>query len=300
MTAKMTPIVTVTDAILTSSTVPETDHPVWAIGTSYALAANVIKGHKIWESVQASNLGNDPETDDGTWWAEGLATNQWKPFDGYIQDQATQANSMNWVFTPGSTVTSVSLFNMDAASVTIVQDDPTDGEVYNETIDLTDNTGVFDGWSYFFSPIITRSNLCLTDLLPYSAATLSVTVTNTGGTAALGQLAFGLYETLGTTSNQMPLGIEDYTRLNEDAFGRTSPAIRGYARTASPMIIVETSRIRYLERIVAAQRGLPTVWSFDTAAGDDDLVYLGYFRRFSMVYQYAQKATFDLEIRSLV
>ena len=300
MTAKMTPIIAVTDALLTSSTVPETDYAAWDIGTTYALAANVIKGHKIWESVQASNLGNDPETDDGTWWTEGLATNQWKPFDGYIQDQATQANSMNWIFTPGSIVTSVALFNMDAASVTIVQDDPTDGEVYNETIDLTDNTGVFDGWSYFFSPIVTRNNLCLTDLLPYPAATLSVTVTNTGGTAALGQLAFGLYETLGTTSNQMPLGIEDYTRLNEDAFGRTSPAIRGYARTASPMIIVDTTRMRYLERIVAAQRGLPTVWSFDTAAGVDDLVYLGYFRRFSMVYQYAKKATFDLEIRSLV
>jgi len=45
---------------------------------------------------------------------------------------------------------------------------------------------------------------------------------------------------------------------------------------------------------------LPTVWSFDTAAGADDLVYIGYFTRFSMIYQYAKKATFDLEIRSLV
>jgi len=300
MTAKMTPIIAVTDALLTSSTVPETDHAAWDIGTTYALAANVIKGHKIWESVQASNLGSDPETDDGTWWTEGLATNQWKPFDGYIQDQATQANSMNWVFTPGSLVTAVALFNMDAASVAIVQNDPTDGEVYNETIDLTDNTGVFDGFSYFFSPVITRNNLSITELLPYPAATLSVTLTNTGGTAKVGQIAFGLYEVLGIVADQMPLGIEDYTRLNEDAFGRTSPAIRGYSRTASPMIFVDTDRIRYLERIVAAQRGLPTVWSFDTAAGADDLVYIGYFTRFSMIYQYAKKATFDLEIRSLV
>ena len=300
MTAKMTPIIAVTDALLTSSTVPETDHAAWDIGTTYALAANVIKGHKIWESVQASNLGSDPETDDGTWWTEGLATNQWKPFDGYIQDQATQANSMNWVFTPGSLVTAVALFNMDAASVAIVQNDPTAGEVYNETIDLTDNTGVFDGFSYFFSPVITRNNLSITELLPYPAATLSVTLTNTGGTAKVGQIAFGLYEVLGIVADQMPLGIEDYTRLNEDAFGRTSPAIRGYSRTASPMIFVDTDRIRYLERIVAAQRGLPTVWSFDTAAGADDLVYIGYFTRFSMIYQYAKKATFDLEIRSLV
>ena len=147
---------------------------------------------------------------------------------------------------------------------------------------------------------MTRNNLCLTDLPPYSASVLDITVTNTGGTAKLGQLAIGYAEELGTTANQVPLGIEDYTRLNEDEFGRTSPTVRGYARTASPMIMVDTARIRYLERIVAAQRGLPTVWTFDTRYADNDLVYIGYFRRFSMVYQYATKATFDLEIRSLV
>lgn len=300
MSAKMTPVITVTDALLTSSTVPENDHPAWSGGTTYALDDNVIKNHKIWISTQGSNLNNDPETDDGTWWSEGLATNRWKVFDGYLQDQASQATSMNWVFEPGENVTCVALFNLDAESVTITQTDPTEGVVYDETIDLTETSAVFDGWSYFFGPIMTRNNLCLTDLAPYPNADLSITVTNTGGTAKVGQIVFGYYLDLGFTANQMPIGIDDYTRLNEDEFGRTSPAIRGYARTASPLIIVDTSRIRYLERVVAAQRGLSTIWSFDTADGENDLVYLGYFRRFSMVYQYATKATFDLEIRSLV
>jgi len=300
MTAKMIPVVTMTDAILTSSTIAENDHPVWSSGTTYALNDNVIKGHKIWIATQGSNLNHDPETDDGTWWSEGLATNRWKAFDGYIQDQASQATSMAWEITAGENITAVSFFNLDAQSVTITQTDPTEGVVYNETIDLTETTAVFDGWSYFFGPIVTRNNLCLTDLPPYSASVLDITVTNTGGTAKLGQLAIGYAEELGTTANQVPLGIEDYTRLNEDEFGRTSPTVRGYARTASPMIMVDTARIRYLERIVAAQRGLPTVWTFDTRYADNDLVYIGYFRRFSMVYQYATKATFDLEIRSLV
>jgi hypothetical protein len=300
MTAKMIPVVTMTDALLTSSTIAENDHPVWSSGTTYALNDNVIKGHKIWIATQGSNLNHDPETDDGAWWSEGLATNRWKVFDGYIQDQASQATSMAWEITPAQNITAVSFFNLDADSVTVTQTDPTAGVVYDETIDLTETSAVFDGWSYFFGAIVTRSNLCLTDLLPYPAAVLDITVTNTGGTAKLGQLAIGYYEELGITSDQVPIGIDDYTRLNEDEFGRTSPAIRGYARTASPMIMVDTPRIRYLERIVAAQRGLPTVWAFDTRHADNDLVYIGYFRRFSMVYQFASKATFDLEIRSLV
>jgi len=298
MTAKMTPVIDVTDAILVSSTVPETDHPVWAVGTTYALAANVIKGHKIWESVQAGNLGNDPETDDGTWWTEGLATNRWKVFDGYLQDQTSQATSAEWVLTPGQYFDTVAFLNINAAAVQIVIDDPAEGEVYNETYDLVDNSAVFDGWSYFFAPIIQRSNFCVSDLPPYQSATM--TITFTGTTVFVGQIAMGLAEVLGFTSNQMPIGIEDYTRLNEDTFGRTSPVVRGYARTATPMVVVDRARVRYLERVVADQRGIPTIWSFDTPDGASDLVYLGFFRRFSMVYQYANKATFDLEIRSLV
>lgn len=300
MSAKMIPIIPITDARLTGSTVPENDHAVWDSTTSFALGVQVIKAHKIWTSTQGSNLNHDPESDDGTWWSEGLSTNRWKVFDGYIQDQASQADEMSWEITPGKTVTAVSFFNMDAQSVTVTQTDPTDGVVYDKTIDLVDNSAVFDGWSYFFGPIVTRSNSCLTDLAPYPSATIDITITNTGGTAKLGQLAIGYVEELGSTLDQVPLGLDDYTRLNEDTFGRTSPAVRGYARTASPMIAAETSRIRYLERIVAAQRGLPTVWAFDTRYADNDLVYLGYFRRFSMIYQYASKSTFDLEIRSLV
>ena len=300
MTAKMIPIVAVTDAILTSSTVPETDYSAWSSGTTYALDAYVIKGHKIWISTQGSNLNHDPETDDGTWWSEGLATNQWKPFDGYLQDQASQAEAMTWTFTPAQIVSGIALFNMDAQSVTITQTDPADGVVYNQTIDLTEASSVFDAWSYFFSPIVTRSNLCLTDLAPYASAVLSVTITNTGGTAKIGQIAFGLVAEIGETTDQVPIGIDDYTRLNEDTFGRTSPVVRGYARTASPIISVDTSRVRYLERIIAAQRGIPTVWAFDTRNAENDLAYIGYFRRFSMIYQFASTTTFDLEIRSLV
>lgn len=303
MSAKMIPVLTITDAILTSSTIAEPDAgdgAAWAAGTTYALAATVSKNHVNYESVQAGNLGNDPETDDGTWWTAGLATNRWGVFDGYLQNQTTQANSATWVITPGTVVNSVSFFNMAAAEVTIIVTDPTDGEVYNETFPLVDNDAVIDAYTYFLSPIVTKSNFCVTDIPPYAAAAISITVTETGGTVSVGQISLGYYETLGETIDEVPLGIDDYTRLNEDAFGRTSPAIRGYARTAAASISVDASRVPYLERLLAGQRGTPTVWAFDTQFSDSELVYIGYYENYSFEYQYASKNILDLEIRSLV
>lgn len=300
MAAKIIPVFAVSDATLTSSTVPENDHSAWDTGTSYANTVRVIKGHKIWESVQASNVGHDPEADDGTWWSEYLATNRWKVFDSYIQDQAEQAESAEWVVTPGETINSVSLFGLYAASVTITVTDPTDGVVYDKTFDLTDNSGVIDGYTYFFSPIVLKSELCVTELPPYSGAAIRVLVSNPGGTAKVGQICLGYAEELGITVDQLPLGIEDYTRLNTDDFGRTSPAQRSYARTARPMIMVDTYRIPYLETRIAERRGIATVWAFDTAQGDNYLVYLGFFTSMTPIFQYAGKSTLDLEIRSLV
>ena len=300
MTAKMIPVLPITDALLTSSTIAEDDFAAWAVGTTYALADKVIKDHVIYESVQASNTGNDPVGDDGTWWTKLLATNRWSVFDGYIQNQSTRAESATWVVTPGVITNSVSFFNMIGESVQIVVTDPTDGEVYNQTFPLVDNTAVVDAYTYFFSPIVTIDNLCVTDLPPYASAEISVTVTNTGGTAAVGQISFGYFEVIGGTLNEVPLGINDFTRLNEDSFGRTSPVIRGYSRTATPAVAVDTFRVTYLERKLAEQRGIPTVWAFDTRYAENQLVYLGFYSSYNFLYQYAEKTILDLDIRSLV
>ena len=300
MTAKMITVDPVTDATLTSSTLPEDDHAAWAGGTTYSAAAKVIKAHRIWESVQAGNTGNDPETDDGTWWTNLGATNRWQVFDGIIQTQASRAESATWVVTPTTTTSSVSLFNVTGASVQITVTDPVEGLVYDETFELVDNTAVLDAYTYFFSPIISRDTLCVTSLPPYANAAISVTVNNAGSNAAVGQIAFGQPEIYGATIDQIPLSMDDYTRLNTDEFGRTTPVVRGYARTATPTIAVDTFRVTYLERRLADQRGIPCVWAFDTQDADNELAYLGFYKSFNFLYQYAGKTFLDLEIRSLV
>ena len=52
--------ISMTDAMLVATSVPETDHPVYSAATTYANGARVILNHKIYESVQDGNIGKDP------------------------------------------------------------------------------------------------------------------------------------------------------------------------------------------------------------------------------------------------
>lgn len=83
---------------------------------SYAITA-AVGYHRIYESLEAANLGNFPPTSP-TKWVEVGATNRWRVFDNRIQDQASQAASMQWVIEPGP-IDSIALYNLDADSVTL-------------------------------------------------------------------------------------------------------------------------------------------------------------------------------------
>jgi hypothetical protein len=45
-------------------------YAAWAIGTTYAALARVSKANKVWESLQAANIGNDPEEVGSLFWSE--------------------------------------------------------------------------------------------------------------------------------------------------------------------------------------------------------------------------------------
>jgi len=147
----------ITDAILVSTNVAETEYATWSAATTYDVDAKVIKNHVIWESLQTSNTNHDPEEAESTWWAEYSATNAWKMFDSKVGSQTTNANSIELELLPGR-VSGITFLNLSATSIDIVMTDPEEGEVYNETIDLTDDTVVYDLYTYFFEPIRQTKN----------------------------------------------------------------------------------------------------------------------------------------------
>lgn len=294
--------VTVTDSVLDASNITENDFPQWAVGTTYAIGAKVIvlSTHRIYESLVGSNLGNNPTTDDGTKWLNIGATNRWRAFDNTITDQATNTTSITYSFDPQSLVNSIAFFNLEATEIEVTVTDPVDGVVYDETVSLVDNSAVENWWSYFFEPIVRKSELVLFDLPNYVSAIVDVSINaGTGNTAKVGQIVFGNQKTLGLTTYGTTVGIQDYSTKDTDAFGNVIITERRFAQTVEYDVKLVTSTVRDVQKTLASYRATPLVYSGTDTGEFGDLVY-GYYRSFGINISTPSLSDATIEVEGLV
>ena len=276
---------TITDGLFVSSNLTENDYAAWAAGTTYALGNRVIvvSVHKVYESAANSNIGNDPTTDTiGTYWIEVGATNKWKAFDQHISDPATNANTIVYVISSGTTVVnSLAFFGLSADTVQI-QVVVSATEVYNTTFPLLDTSTIVDWYSYFFEPAaIKAQELLVVDLPAYTSATITITITDTGETVQVGQVVLGGIVTLGRTGYGSSIGIEDYSRKERDAFGNPVIIERAFAQKANYEVSILTADARRVQNFLSDYRATPIVW-----IGNQDPIYglivYGFYTQFSI------------------
>ena len=277
---------TITDSILTSSNVPEDDYAEWSSGTTYNLGDRVIvvSVHKVYESATNSNTNNDPTTDGGTNWLEVGATNRWKAFDQKLSDPVQQSNSISYTFTTTqSIVNSIAFFALAADTVQItVTPFGAGSPVYDETYDLLDTTSIIDWYTYFFDPAgVKERELLVVDLPSYSSATITITITDTGNTAEVGQIVMGNLISLGRTGYGTTVGIEDYSRKERDTFGNAVIIERAFAQKADYEVEITTQDTRRVQRFLSEYRAKPVVWvgNQDTSYG---LIVYGFYTQFSI------------------
>lgn len=215
--------ITVTDAILTASTVAENDHAEWDVATGYVAGSRVIvlSTHRVYEAV-TSTTGDDPTTDDGTNWIDVGATNRWRAFDDKISDLVTNSGSISYTFEPASRATGLCCFGLDADSVRVEVSTAAEGSVYDTTTSLVDATEVYDWYSFFFRDLVFANEVLFEDLPPYLAPIITVTINKTGGTAAVGEVIFGERLTLAATSWGSQISFDGFSTIETDTFGNTS------------------------------------------------------------------------------
>jgi hypothetical protein len=295
--------ITVTDSVLTSTNIAENDYAEWNSGTTYAIGDKVISvtTHRIYESVTASNLNNDPTTDDGTNWLNIGATNRWKAFDQYISDPVSNTTSIQYTLTPpnGSIPSAVALLNLKGISANVTVTDSVDGEVYNTDIDLLDNRNIVDWYTYFFEEQVQREEALFLDIPPYIGAVVSVTVQEeVGQTAELGQLVFGFLSDVGLTVYGTSIGIEDYSIKDRDAFGNAIIVQRNFSQTVDFDVQFETQNARKIQKTLAALRATPVVYLGSTDVSYGTLVY-GFYRRFDITLETPSYAFASIEVEGL-
>lgn len=277
--------ITVTDAVLAGCSIAETDHAAWSSGATYASGDRVIltSTHKIYESVQAGNTNQNPATDDGTWWVEISATKRWKLFDGRVGDPAQASNLISVTLEPGAVANAVAGFGMGAAAVSVVITDPVEGEVYNETLALTDNSAVTDYYAYFFEPIIRSSEFALWDLPPYPDATMVITATATGATVSIGELVLGARRDLGAAKYGTSVSILDYSRKDVDDFGVAYLLQRAFSYRVEFDVYMPVTAVRAVRNILSTLRATPLVWSGNPTGEDYGTLIYGFYRDFQII-----------------
>lgn len=293
--------VAITDAMLISSTAPETDHPAWSAATTYALGTRVIltSTHRIYESLQASNLNRAPDSNPA-WWLDVAPTNRWACFDQRVSTSTNLASPLTITLAAGY-ANSVALLGLvgDQALVTVT-DGPGGALAYTRTVPL-DGTLLVDWYQYFFEPRLQLAELVLVDLPAYAAARITASITGAAAVACSTLVVGTAYE-LGDTRYGAKLNIIDYSRKETDAFGTTTFVRRAFSKRIAVTLRLPTGQINKVQQLMADLRATPCVWvGMDAApAGPySALVAFGFYRDFSISVDYPSYSACSLDIEGL-
>lgn len=255
--------VAVTAAIFTASSVPEADYPAWAIGTTYALGDRVISTatHRVYESVIAGNVGNDP-TADATSWVDAGPTNRWAMFDK-AAGPATMLNApIAATLALPDSVDAIGLVDVQASSVRLVV---TSGA--STLIDQTHNPA--------------QASEVFLGIPAGTGRVATVTVTpSAGANAIVGKAAIGTAFDLGPTEDGPTIALQDFSKRTTDDFGVTSVVPRAWSKKTTVRTRLDSSAVDGVQNTLAGVRAQPLIWIGDAAF--PCLTGYGFYSEFSV------------------
>lgn len=292
------PFVVDADAALVSSNIPETDYPEWLVGTTYALGVRVIRSsnHLVYESLTAGNIGNTPETSPTVWLQVGK-TNRWRMFDQSVTSQSTAAESINVTVQAAGRIDSIGLFNVAGSSVQVIVHDTFGVEVYNKTYSLVDASGVYDLYSYFYEPVVRKTDLVVLDLPQRSNPRITIIINDAGATAKLGVFVLGYQREIGGTKYGAKVGIQDYSVKTRDNFGNYSILERDFNKNGSFQVDVDKHLVDATYALLASYRSTAVVYIGSDIYGST--VIYGFFKDFSSIISYPKFSIYSIDIEGL-
>lgn len=291
--------VAVLPSMIVSTSVPESDYPEWAAGTTYAIGDRVILAaqHKVYQSAAAGNVGKSPATDLQAWSIVG-PTNRWRVFDKSNSTQTAQAGSIQYRLRMGQAITSLAALNLTGATSLRVQVvDPVYGTVYDKTTDLSSVPVSSGWWEWYFGERRTPKQSLLLDLPSFPGADVLIDLVGTAelavGVLLLGQMRpFSMGVRMGAR-----VGIQDYSRKERTEFGDTVLVERAFARRASFSLLLRAAEVDALNDFLADVRATPCLW-IGSGRYESTTVY-GFYKSFDIVISYYDYSDCELELEGL-
>lgn len=290
----------VTDAELTASNIPEDDYAEWAAPTNYNLGDKVIStaSHRIYESLQNGNQGNDPVSDDGSWWLDLKATNRWSAFDQRRSNPARLADEITYSIVPSQDCDAISLFGLAAGTVQI---EVFDGarQIYDQTFSMSHTAHVVSMYTFFFGGVVLRRQQVLNGFPGYIGHRIDITISAPGSTAGVGHIVLGRNQILGRVLNLPRNEHVSHSRKGYDEFGDEILIKRGSTRRVELDLAVPTIQAERVMDIIDAVDGLATAFYLTGDAPSYGIEGLGFVDGHSQPIDVAGESVFPLIMKTL-
>lgn len=266
-------------------------------GTTYDADDIVISTStgKAYQALTSGESGNS--LSNAAKWLDLGAYNQLAMFDASNTTQTLRSELIAVEVTVDGRADSVSLFNIVGASVDVVMTTVEDGEIFNQSYDLTVNNNVSNWYEYFFEPVSRKGDLVIFDMPLNLNPTISVTLNEPGGTAKIGSLVIGQSRDLGLLLYGARVGIQDFSRKETDDFGNFTIVERAFAKRATFKVIVENKNIDFIQTLLAQYRATAVVF-----VGVDDFTstwIYGFYKDFDVEIAFMEKSYLNLVLEGL-
>ena len=289
----------ITASNLTSSNVAENDYSAWSAGT-YNAGDRVIYDHNIYEAITTTTEQPDAGAEaNPPSWLYVSATNRYKMFDNGVGTQTINSETIDVTITPSQPYNAVALFGLEGATVQLIVKDSGATTVYDETIELTDYSGVTGYYTYWFSPYpdTSISEAAFLDIPLYTGATYQLIIDAGTGDAKCGEAVFGTQDSVAITNFGTSVGIKDYSIKNVDDFGNITIVQRAYSKRAEFDLTIETNEVGSFNKKLANLRATPAVYIGDP--NRQETIIYGYYRDFSVVLSNPSISSCTLTIEGL-
>lgn len=278
--------ITITDSKFTSSSIAEPDVSVgeveWTAGT-YATGVRRIKSstHRVYEVTAIPDTTDDPEVGvlaDPPTWVNVAPTNKWALFDNLNSTKSEISTQLIVEVTPAEIVNSVAGFGIEGAgAINVTMDDPSAGIVYDNDLDLVDNSQVANWYHYYFEPIIRTSQFALLDLPTYPSATIKITID--GGDIGVGSLIMGGVINLGIANYGTSVQLLDFSKKERDEFGNIIVTPGRTSKLVDYDVTIPKEKVNYVFNQLSQLTTIPSVWVGDDGSDDPTTVF-GYYRNY--------------------
>lgn len=288
----------VTDSVLLSCNVPETDASAWDAGTPYTQGQQVISGHILYEAL-TSTTGDNPKDNPDKWLSLG-ATNRWKMWDKKVGTRTVNPDSIiAKVKYNNQIVQSVALLECDAISATVTITDSVEGVVYSQTKPFAGTITESTWWHYFFEPIKRRTTLFFNNLPSYLGAEIEVKIEhNPGRDAECGVMIFGAYHEFADAVRMgASIKINDYSRKRADDFGYYEIVERPSSKKASWDVVIPRNRMDVFFETLDSLRATPSIYIGGTK--EDLTTIYGFPIDFGVVIDYPKYVHCNVELEGL-